>query len=267
MLDIMRFQFRQLFRARMVHLTNILMLTVFLVMLFLDSGNHGDVREMMTSYLPQTLPFITGISVFAPAIMIAMVCGADFEDKTINHELTGGRSRTASFFGRAVPVMIAAPLTTVFITALPYVIYAAAAGTGDAIPVSAIAERYLLMLFPLLRLSAFFVFLIFVTKKQLAVIVSSLLVTSVTLGIIDGSGRAVLIQVINRHAGMLSISDLTRLTRFDNWRAYDLTMHSFYTYYPQLPVSQIVLTVICSLGMAAVWLLLGWHFFHVDDMN
>ena len=82
----------------------------------------------------------------------------------------------------------------------------------------------------------------------------------------DGSTAAI-IAVLARVPGMVSISDLIRLSQFDCWRTYDLTLQSFYTYYPALPLSQIVQTVGISLAMSAVYLLLGYHFFHVDDMN
>ena len=101
MTDIIRFQFRQLFRTRIVHLANIMMLCIIFILLFLSSDSSDEIRETMTAYLPQTISFAAAIALMAPLIMIGIVCGDDFQDKTINHELTAGRSRAASFFGRA----------------------------------------------------------------------------------------------------------------------------------------------------------------------
>ena len=187
MTDIIRFQFRQLFRTRIVHLANIMMLGIIFILLFVSSDTSDEIRETMTAYLPQTISFAAAIALMAPLIMIGIVCGDDFQDKTINHELTAGRSRAASFFGRAIPVMIAAPLTAAALISIPYVIYGALFGVGDTIPLSNIILRILLMLFPLLRLSAFFVFLIFVTKKQLAAVIGALGTTLLTIGLISGS--------------------------------------------------------------------------------
>ena len=267
MTDIIRFQFRQLFRTRIVHLANIMMLCIIFILLFLSSDTSDEIRETMTAYLPQTISFAAAIALMAPLIMIGIVCGDDFQDKTINHELTAGRSRAASFFGRAIPVMIAAPLTAVSLTSIPYVIYGALFGVGDTIPLSNIILRILLMLFPLLRLSAFFVFLIFVMKKQLAAVIGALGTTLLTIGLISGEASLPFVTAARHFHGMLSLTDLLNLCKFENWRAYDLTLKSFYTYYPELPASQIALVIISSLIMTAVWLLLGYHFFHVDDMN
>lgn len=266
MFDIMRFQFRQLLRTRVVHLANLLMLTVFFLMLFLDSGNSGNERQTLTDYLPLTMNLLTGISVTAAAIMIGMVCGDDFADKTINHELAAGRSRASSFFGRAVPVLIAAPLTVVFICAVPYVLYGALFGVGNAIPVSAIVQRFLLMLLPLLRFSAFCILTVFVTKHQLAAIGASFLTMMISLSAAMGSPQFIT-HILRLHPCMLSLSNITELSAFSSWRTYDLTLQNFYTYYPELSVSFIVTTVIVSLTMTAVYLLLGYHFFHTDDMN
>lgn len=266
MSDIIRFQFRQLFTKRIVYLANLLVLLVCFIMLFLNGESTPDIRETLTAYLPQTASFAASIALMAPMIMIGMVCGDDFEDKTINHELTAGRSRAASFFGRAIPVMIAAPLTALVLLSIPYAVYGALYGIGDAVPLSNILLRALLMLFPLLRLSAFFVFLLFVTKKQLAAVVGALGATLLSLGMIEGSAVPFL-SAAKRVHGMLSIPDLLNLCTFDNWRTYDLTLTNYYTYYPELHAAQIVPVIICSLVMCAVWLLLGYHFFHVDDMN
>lgn len=266
MSDIIRFQFRQLFTKRIVYLANLLVLLVCFIMLFLNGESTPDIRETLTAYLPQTVSVAVSIALMAPMIMIGMVCGDDFEDKTINHELTAGRSRAASFFGRAIPVMIAAPLTDLVLLGIPYAVYGALYGIGDAVPLSNILLRALLMLFPLLRLSAFFVFLLFITKKQLAAVVGALGATLLSLGMIEGSAFPFL-SAAKRVHGMLSIPDILNLCTFDNWHTYDLTLTNYYTYYPELHAAQIAPVIICSLVMCAVWLLLGYHFFHVDDMN
>ena len=163
-------------------------------------------------------------------------------------------------------MLIAAPLTAVCISAVPYVLYAKLYGVGDAIPVSAIVQRFLLMLLPLLRISAFCVLTVFFMKKQLAAIGVSFLAQMVSLSASMGSPGFVA-KVLRLHPCLLSISNISELSNFRFWRTYDLKMNEFYTYYPELPVSFIVRTVIVSLAMTAVYLLLGYHFFHTDDMN
>ncbi|MBR5723320.1 MAG: hypothetical protein IKX57_06785, partial [Oscillospiraceae bacterium] len=59
-----------------------------------------------------------------------------------------------------------------------------------------------------------------------------------------------------------------KLCTFDSWYVYgcaDLKMH--YIYYPELSGSLIAGVVIVSLIMTAVYLLLGYHFFHTDDLK
>lgn len=267
MLDIMRYQFRQLLRSRTALLLSFLVFAVFFVLLFLTTANYGEPRDFMTSVLPETLPLIAVFSSALPGIYIGIACGDDLADKTINHELTAGRSRAASLLGRAVPALIFVPLMTAALCGLPFVLYGILYGAGDTIPLSAIALRFLLMLFPLMRLSAFFILLIFIVKKQIVSIVSVMVITPIAFSATSGSSTSVLLETCRRVHGMLSISDFINLSAFESWRTYDLKLNVYFTYYPELSASQIALTVICSLVMTAVYLLLSYHYFHVDDMN
>ena len=152
MLDIIRAQIQIFLRARTLHLINLSLAAVFFVMMFLDSGGTGDLRKPVTDYIASTLPVFAGFASISAGLTVAMVSGSDFTDRTINYELTSGRSRAASFFGRAIPVLIAAPLIAEAVAAVPFLLYGLLFGAGDVVPVSEIVRRFLLMLLPYIRL-------------------------------------------------------------------------------------------------------------------
>ena len=103
MLDIMRYQFRTMLRKSVVHILNICLLGTGTLMMFFDSLGNSEKILKATEYMPKTLPILMALAMFGATCLATMVAGDDFLDKTINHELSAGRRRYISYFGRAIP--------------------------------------------------------------------------------------------------------------------------------------------------------------------
>ena len=269
MLDIMRFQFRTMLRKSAVHILNICLLGTGTLMMFFDSlGNSVKILKA-TEYMPKTLPILMALGMFGATCLTIMVAGDDFTDKTINHELSAGRRRYISYFGRAIPSLIAAPLCATALYVLPYVIYGIAFGWGDTLPTGDLVLRAVLGLFPLIRVTAFCVMILFLFKNPIAAYMTTMGAPMLGMAVLQMGATSLpflKIAAESKH-WLLSPIDFTHLGEFSSWDTYNLNMEQFYTYDTSLDPTGAALTVIVSVMMTAVYLLIGYHFFHVDDMN
>lgn len=266
MLDIIRGQIRIFLRAKTLHLCNFSLAAVFFLMMFLDSGGTGEMRKPVTEYIAGTLPVFAGFASISAGLTVGMVSGADFIDKTINYELTSGRSRAASFFGRAIPVLIAGPLIALAVTALPLLLYGALFGAGDVVPVSEVVRRFLLMLFPNIRMTAFCLMSVFILKNPtVSISFTTLMMPAFSLAqIADAS--VPMIGKLTAHPFLLAPVGLGFLGKFESWNTYDLNLNQYFIYDPALPASTVWPIIVSAVIMTAVYLLIGYHNFHVDDM-
>lgn len=265
MLDIIRGQIRIFLHARTLHLCNLSLAAVFFLMMFLDSGGTGAVRKPVTDYIAGTLPVFAGFASISAALAVAMISGSDFNDKTINYELTSGRSRAASFFGRAIPVLITAPLIAEAVAAVPFLLYGLLFGTGDVVPVSEIVRRFLLMLLPYIRMTAFCLMIVFITKTPFSAIIVSMLAPAFGLGQVS-DGALPMLDKLKTHPFLLAPAGIGRLGEFDSWYTYDLSLKQYFTYDPALPASTVWPIIVSAVIMTAVYLVIGYHYFHADDM-
>ena len=270
MLDIMRYQFRTMLRKSVVHILNICLLGTGTLMMFFDSFNaeEGEPILKATEYMPKTLPILMALGMFGATCLATMVAGDDFMDKTINHELSAGRRRYISYFGRAIPSLIAAPLCATALYVLPYVIYGIAFGWGDTLPTGDLVLRVVLGLFPLIRVTAFCVMILFLFKNPIAACMTTMGAPMLGMAVqIEATSLPFLKIAAESKHWLLSPIDFTHLGEFSSWYTYNLNMEQFYTYDTSLDPTGAALTVIVSVVMTAVYLLIGYHFFHVDDMN
>ena len=265
MREIIRIQLRQARRIPLLRtaliavlLTAILGKAVFLL---------TDDAEMTAS--ETLLSGLDGLFIAMALSLTGIFCGgmvaADLEDQTVNYELTTGRLRRDVYFGRAIPAVGLSLLCTMLCVLLPFLLHIALRGWGNALPRSAALMRYFLLLLPVLRISCFCTAATFIFKKQF---------TGIMLGMsammLCGS-RAIGETASGPLLGsdwLLGTDNMARLMEFESWRVYDLSFNShIFADAAALPVSVTVMTVTVSLLMSAVWLLIGYHFFHTDDLH
>ena len=263
MKDIMRAQLRQYLKRSVGYLLLLLLIGTYLLLMIFQGGLNGDEPKKMSDFLPEVMPFLGGGALMASIITAGLCAGADFADKTINYELSGGRTRAAVMFGRVIPALALGMLCAALVYAVPVTVYTLLFGWGDAFSVTDVLPRFVLALCPCLRVSCFFIFIVFVTKSAM---------TCMT-GCIVGMTAAVpgteipLLGALYKNTYALGTGNLQMLMTVDSWYTYDLRLNVHMIYYPALSASAVLLTVTVSLAVSAVYLLLCWHFFHVDDMN
>ena len=268
MKDLMRFQFRQVLRERIFYFTFFTVTLTFFLIMLLDSGDVGEVPTTATEYLTQMLNLFSSFALMVGAVVIGIICCSDFTDKTINHELSAGRSRAAVFFSRAIPAIMATLIMVLATCILPFLAYGAINGWGDTVPVSVLVQRFVLAAFPLLRLSCLLVLIAFVVKHIGGPLMAGFAMIFLTFGLDAGLFSLPIFDLMDDYPCLFGFSNLNDLFSFDNWYVNTLVhLNIYYIYDFPLSGSYIAATVIISLVMSAVYLLLGYHFFHLDDMN
>ncbi|MBP5361701.1 MAG: hypothetical protein J6Y71_01535 [Ruminococcus sp.] len=267
MLDIIRFQFRQLLRKKIVYAITLLIFAVLFMILFF-SGTAEEPVTTASEFAPNMLSIFIGCAALAAGSLVGMASGDDMSDKTINHEIMAGRSRAASYLGRVMPVLIAAPIVAMIVYGAPFLLYGALYGWGDTLPASVVLTRCLLAMLPMLRLCAFMAMLTFITKNALLTVTAAMAPSFITIGLATGAAQssAVFSKLMER-PWLISVADLAYYGTFDSWYTYNLKMETYMTYYPSIPAGNIAMTVILSLVMTAVYLVIGYHYFHFDDMD
>ena len=262
MKDIIRAQLRQARRTTMLYIIFFLLAGSCAVGL-LNATVDGASASAVTAGDGK---LIAAFSLMFLGTAASWICGADLEDKTVNHEMTSGRLRRDVYLGRVIPAMAVAVTGTLVLIFMVFGITTALVGWGHEIPLSNALLRFALLVFPLLRLGAFSAAVTFVTKNRVTGFMVCLYAAMFSLPA-DALPFEWLRDLLGNY---LLLSPLTfgKLCTFDSWYVYgcaDLKMH--YIYYPELSGSLIAGIVIVSLIMTAVYLLLGYHFFHTDDLK
>ncbi|MBR4361967.1 MAG: hypothetical protein IKP42_04385 [Ruminococcus sp.] len=269
MLDIMRSQFRTMTRKTMVHILGVLLLAASTIMLFMNNAVSDDTGSVPTAteIIPETATLIMSLAMFGTTFVASIIAGDDFLDKTINNELIAGRRRYTSYFGRAIPVMIAGPLISIALCTLPYVIYGAVNGFGDTLPVGNLILRVAVGIFPLIRLSAFCVMVLFLFRNPIGAVMSNMAMPMMGMAVVVGGSSFPFLKAASEKLWLVSPINFVSLGKIESWYTYDLELETYYTYSTAIPASDIVLTIISSVVMTAVYLIIGYHYFHVDDLE
>lgn len=100
------------------------------------------------------------------SIGASCVSGWDFDDNTINYEILYGHSRCQVYWARTFTAVVFGIISGILFIITPSLIFTIINGWGYAIPLKEAVIRCLLALFPILRISAFAVFLSFLVRKS-----------------------------------------------------------------------------------------------------
>lgn len=169
MLNVMKAQIYQLFRSKVAYV--IMFVALFFVgcSLFMElSGRDKDL--ICGSYMMATLGETNTILIFVIVLAYtATICGGDMRDKTINYEALTGIKRRDIYYGRVTVALLVNVIASAVVTLLPLLIITLKYGWGHTMSCSDAELRMISVLFPTIRLTAFFVFLTFLLKNRMAV--------------------------------------------------------------------------------------------------
>ncbi len=259
--DIMRSQVYQLVRNRGLRAV---VLGILALSAFFGASDKiaGGADGSGCLFFAQMLPMTINLSMFGIATITGIVCADDFTDKTSNNELMSGRLRSESYIARTI-VSVAGSVVFGFVTVLALLITCLLLyQKGYELTAAGIAQRILLLIPVFIRLSCFFVFVSYVVKRPIAV-VGICYALIMILGFMGGMSDDGMID-----GGLLTgFGSFSIVCSFDEWHTYGLNTPVYYVYDQFINGGKAAALVIVSIVMGAVYLLLGYNFFHRDDIE
>lgn len=253
----------QLYQLKRIRAMWMLIIGITLIFLLTVIGPLLNLERPTASLLiGQQMPLLFVILTIMTGVVSAFLCTNDFTDQTLNHEVLSGVSRMQSYFGRAIPAILVSVVLSLFWLAMAVCAADALYGWGNQLSVQTVAAEILLTAFPLIRLSCFFVMLSFIIKRPFIVIG----ISCAMIYLIFQVGGSTLFNAHNYYlAGIANAFYILNTEQFGVFAAG--SEHINYVLVPTVTPASAAVTVAVSLVFSAGWLLLGYSYFHHDDLK
>ena len=252
MKNIIKSQFYQIKNERLLVIVFFTLMAALLMNAFFGMGDGEALSAGETAvYL---LPFEVQISALFIFMQTGIFCCSDFKDKTANYELMSGHTRKEVYFGRVIPCLIVGTLGWILLMCMPYVILTLLRGWGTEISFRTVMVRFLLMIFPVLRLICEFIFISFLVRNPYIVMAAGYV--AFCIGGMSFTSSC-----------FLGMTNLTMLSTIDVWVTFGLSGSLNYVYESYLTSSEIIGTIVSSVIFGGASLYMGYYFFRTDDVN
>lgn len=249
----------QLYMLPKYKLLHIGFVGIALLMVMLTYLNIGTMKEYVSEAgvfaVSSEISYMMIPMIFA-FISTATICLGDFSDKTSYYELLGGHTRTQVYFSRVIPAVVLAALGTMILFIIPDITATVILGWGNEIPVEQVIFRRLLLIFPVVRICCEFVFISFLIKNMIGIMIAGYVVIM--------GGSFISAEAANPWLGMTSIK---MLYNTDVWTTFGLDSVIHFSFDASLQPETVVQVIAFSLAASAICLIMGWYFFRKDDMN
>lgn len=258
---IIKSQCYQLVRNRLVYVVFFILMLMQCTIFIGELDSSLNLQNVsVTGYISAMGAELSFLSVIFGLFFTAIVCGDDFVDKTANYEIMSGHSRREIYCAKAIVSMIGGTIGSLIIMLFPCVFISALAGFGDGFTVGNLTLRYLLAVFPVLRMICEFVFLSYIIKNAYVV-----------MGLGFMTGMALPIFIVNGmdSLGIYSgLSGLVKVFNFSEWDTYTLVgQKDIVVYDATIRLGEVLPVVISSVVVGLLFLYMGYYFFKKDDLS
>lgn len=227
---------------------------------FLNGADWLEEGQLLTASDFATRMGITPVfAIMGMAFFTGLICADDFSDKTCNYEVMSGRMRGQIYLARGLVSIAVSVAFGLFTMTVSLVTSALLTGWGDSITVGTAITRIALMAFPYLRLSCLFVLLAYILKKPVLVLVVTYLMIG-ALNILTANAP-------DQESVLTAMSNIAMLLHYDTWLTFGIDSGTNYMYESSLAAEKIVQTIAASLGAGALYLGIGYSYFHGDDLE
>lgn len=259
MRNIMKAQLYQLRRNKLIYIVFVVLVIMQCTTLMGEIGFSTDIIPA-GDYMAENGFAVMSIALLFATVLTGDICGADFVDKTTNYELMSGHLRKEVYFGRAILSIVIGTVGVILLNLLPLVIAYLLGGWGENLDFGGVMLRYLLALFPIMRLLCEFVFLSYVIKNAYIVM---------AIGVAVSLVGSVWVEIFCKgNAFLLGFGNLYKLFEFTSWKTFTLVGEKeILIYDATLSTGEIMGTVFLSLLAGGLFLVLGYVFFAKDDLN
>lgn len=196
-------------------------------------------------------------------VAVGIVCCSDMKDKVSNYEILSGHSREEFYFARFICAVVLASVLGFILSFIPMIYGNLFYGWGDKLIFSEVLIRQLLFIFPLLRLSAFFVCVSFVVRNDLIMTAAGFamgLITPIMLSLFSEASDSFFISIYN----------FNYLMDFNKWEIYNVASDGIVKYMTGVSTvtpEMVTGTILISLFMTVVYMLLGYGLFRRSDIE
>jgi ABC-type transport system involved in multi-copper enzyme maturation permease subunit len=237
-------------------------LIISLIMPIVDGAS--DISNLTGSDF--VLALSSNIEVIFPIavlVLTARICGWDYGDKTMNYEILAGHSRKQVYWGRVVSSTVVTLVCCIVMTAVPTILYTIIGGWGASLDFVNVMLSFILAFFPLLRLISFFALLTFLLKNgYIAMLVGWMLYGMQVIGI------TLFLDLFDIKANVQFASiNLMSLFNYDNATFKTVNGKDVAVFASSLSNRLIVLTIVVSLAVSAIYLLIGCRIFKHRDLS
>lgn len=196
-------------------------------------------------------------------IFVVMVCGGDMGDKTINYEVLTGKRRIDVYLGRAVISLMTSLLCCLVSVVIPLLGVTAVQGWGNTMTVEDVSLRIAAMLFPMLRLTAFYVFIAFLFRNKAALAVAGCAVVLIEIMVSS------FLEVFDPNIlmSLFSVSAVESVFAVNNLGLDYIDGNDVWVVKDLLEMTTFRTVAISGLAGAVVFLVLGYLTFRKKDMN
>lgn len=189
---------------------------------------------------------------------VAEICVGDFIDKTLNYEVMGGYTRKTVYFSRVLLGLAVSTIAVVCMWGILFGVALAYGGWGNQVGLSQMIARWLLMLFPFWRILCEFIFFSFLVKNVYVVMAVGTVIALMSDGL----------SSLHCFSYALGFTNLNRLSHMLYFGVYTMSDNkAYYLYDASLTTGEVFGTIGASVGFGLLFLLLGYVYFHKDDLR
>lgn len=264
MFNVMKAQKYQLLQSNSTYyifLASLAMSAIGCMLSVADSGAYDQVKGGTWLLLVcGLLPVLFSMLALA---FVTVICSSDIEDKTINYEVLTGTRRSDVYFGRTLMSMIMSILCCLATVILPMLCVTAVNGWGHTMTVSDVALRIAAMIFPIVRLTAFYALIAFLIKNKVALIAFGYVLTMLEMI------TALLSELLDSQIFiyLFSVNALNAIFRIENLGFGYFDGEDVPVVKDVLEMSTFKAAAVSGLAGTAVFLLIGYALFRRQDMN
>lgn len=261
MKNIIKAQLYQLKSQRFLYIAFFGVLALSLVMTYMIGiGSVPPEIEPTASFMASSAISVIWLLVsFFTAIFTGYVCASDFGDKTMNYETMSGTLRKQSFFARVIITIPFSVLFSIALIAADVLIITALYGWGGYIPAKVFVFRLFIAAFPIMRMSCFLVLVSYIFKNVAAPLIVQYLVY-------------ILISLISAFSAggspfLFAITNILYIGNFELWATFGLETSSNYIFETYISSGDVIKTIAVSLIVSAAYIIVGYSFYHRDDLS
>ncbi|MBQ2823254.1 MAG: ABC transporter permease subunit [Oscillospiraceae bacterium] len=227
---------------------------------FMDLDMEKTTGSYFISYAGENFALVP---IFCILMLGVRILGWDYSDKTMNYEILSGHHRREVYFARVIVAHIWSILFCLTFMVLPVIFFTALNGWGITMDLKGAAIRFVLAIFPMIRLVCQYVLFVFIVKNSYVAWALGYLLSMFSMII------PMLLEELTKKFRLtyhLAETNLMELFTFNQRIGYvngeDVTVCQ-----TELEPSFVTGTIIVSLAVSAVCIISGYIIFKKSDVN